>query len=88
MNHITRGCIYAPAVKELSTIAQQIFGLTEAMTILSAADLYGSKICAALDRQHPRDLFDIKLLFENQGLTEEIRKAKRYNNYKETRIHE
>jgi hypothetical protein len=42
---------------------------------LSAADLYGGKICAALDRQHPRDLFDIKLLLENEGLTDAIRKA-------------
>ncbi len=42
---------------------------------LSTADLYGGKICAALDRQHPRDLFDIKLLLENEGLTDAIRKA-------------
>ena len=37
------------------------------------AELYGGKICAALDRQHPRDLFDVKLLLENEGLTEEIK---------------
>ena len=43
--------------------------------VLSLQDLYGGKICAALDRQHPRDFFDIKLLLENEGLTEEIRKA-------------
>ena len=36
--------------------------------VLSFADLYGGKICAALDRQHPRDLFDIKLLSEAGGL--------------------
>jgi hypothetical protein len=28
-----------------------------------------------LDRQHPRDLFDVKLLLDNEGITEEIRKA-------------
>jgi len=39
------------------------------------ADLYGSKICAALDRQHPRDIFDLKILLENEGLTEQIRKS-------------
>lgn len=30
-------------------------------------------MCAALDRQHPRDLFDIKFLLENEGITEEIK---------------
>ena len=40
--------------------------------IVSLADLYGGKICAALDRQHPRDLFDIKLLLEQQGLSQGI----------------
>lgn len=34
--------------------------------MVSLPDLYGGKICAALDRQHPRDLFDVKLLL-NQG---------------------
>jgi hypothetical protein len=42
---------------------------------LSVADLYGGKLCAALDRQHPRDLFDVKLLLAHEGITEEIRKA-------------
>ena len=28
-----------------------------------------------MDRQHPRDLFDVKLLLENEGITDEIRKA-------------
>lgn len=37
------------------------------------ADTYGGKICAALDRQHPRDLYDIKYLFENEGLTEDVK---------------
>jgi len=45
------------------------------MQTLSFADLYGSKICAALDRQHPRDLFDVHLLLKNEGITEKIRKA-------------
>jgi hypothetical protein len=43
--------------------------------ILSSADLYGGKIVAALDRQHPRDLFDVRVLLEGEGITEEIRTA-------------
>ena len=35
--------------------------------------VYGGKLCAALDRQHPRDLFDVKYLFANEGITEEIK---------------
>jgi hypothetical protein len=43
--------------------------------ILSFADIYGGKICAALDRYHPRDLFDIKQLYDAQGLTDTVRQA-------------
>jgi len=43
--------------------------------MISTADLYAGKICAALDRQHPRDLFDIKLLFDHEGITTAIRQA-------------
>lgn len=37
--------------------------------------IYGGKICAALARQHPRDLFDVKILLENEGITEKVRQA-------------
>ena len=43
------------------------------MRLLNFLDLYGGKICAALDRQHPRDLFDIKYLFDNEGITEDLK---------------
>ena len=43
--------------------------------IVSLGQLYGGKICAALDRQHPRDLFDIKLLLDNEGFTDEIKEG-------------
>ena len=47
------------------------FGFVE-MRILAFDDLYGGKLHAALDRQHPRDLFDVKLLYQNEGLTEDL----------------
>ena len=50
------------------------FGYAE-VPVVDLADLYAGKICAALDRQHPRDLFDVKWLLENEGLTDKIRKA-------------
>lgn len=41
----------------------------------ACADLYGGKIVAALDRQHPRDLFDIRELFANEGVDDRLREA-------------
>ena len=32
-------------------------------------------MCAALDRQHPRDLFDIALLLENEGVSRRLLKT-------------
>lgn len=42
------------------------------MQVVAHADLYGSKICAALDRQHPRDLFDMMLFFKNGTITRDV----------------
>jgi hypothetical protein len=42
---------------------------------VSQEDLYGGKLCAALDRQHPRDLFDVMQLYEHEGITAGIRRA-------------
>jgi hypothetical protein len=49
--------------------------MSATMKVVSLADLYGGKICAALDRQHPRDLFDISVLLKGGGLTKEIQKG-------------
>lgn len=75
VNPVVRGTVYPTVNKNLSNKVEQQFELALSVNTLSFEDLYGSKICAALDRQHPRDLFDIKLLFDNEGLTEKIRKA-------------
>jgi hypothetical protein len=72
MNYTARGFAYNPITRQLNPKLQDEFGELE-MQILSIAELYGGKICAALNRQHPRDLFDIKILFENEGLTQEIK---------------
>ena len=60
---------------KLSIRAEKEFELSVTARTLSFEDIYAGKICAALDRQHPRDLFDIKLLFDNEGLTDKLRKA-------------
>lgn len=43
-----------------------------AIQIVPFGQLYGGKVCAALDRQHPRDLFDVKYLLENEGLSRDV----------------
>lgn len=42
---------------------------------MSFEDLYAGKLVAALDRQHPRDLFDVRDLLANEGLSDELREA-------------
>jgi predicted nucleotidyltransferase component of viral defense system len=53
--------------------AETEFGRSASANVISYAELFGGKICAALDRQHPRDLFDIYHMLENEGLTDEVR---------------
>ena len=68
---VTRGAVHPPRRMTTSHDVTEYFGFAE-MNVLAFEDLYGGKLHAALDRQHPRDLFDIKLLYENEGLTEEL----------------
>jgi len=42
---------------------------------LDSAELYGGKLCAALDRQHPRDLFDIMHLHAAGPIPDAVRQA-------------
>lgn len=75
-NEVLRGCVYSPESRSLSPKAQELLGLSVGeVQMLSFEDLYSGKICAALDRQHPRDLFDIYLLYQNEGITDRIRSA-------------
>jgi predicted nucleotidyltransferase component of viral defense system len=74
-NLVTRGSVFPVVDVRMVKQAEDFFEKSVKVQSLSLADLYGGKLCAALDRQHPRDLFDVHLLFENEGITEEIRQA-------------
>ena len=74
-NQVFRGNIFLCSEYELVKPAVEAFELTVNANIMSIADIYGSKLCALLDRQHPRDIFDIGILLENEGITNDIRKA-------------
>ena len=71
-NYILRGTIFPTRQLANSHSAQQLFGMAK-MTVLSRAELYGGKFCAALDRQHPRDLFDVAQFFKRHEITTEIK---------------
>lgn len=75
VNLVLRGAVYPATTRDLCVLAQETFESFASISCLSLDDLYGGKICSALDRQHPRDLFDVHLLLQNEGLTEGIRKA-------------
>ena len=72
VNTITRGVVFQPKLIQVVESVQEEFDKFAAINVVSFAELYGGKICAALDRQHPRDLFDVKLLLENEGFAGDI----------------
>lgn len=73
VNTTIRGHLWPTRKIEITQAAQDEFGKSAVVTVVSDAELYGGKMCAALDRQHPRDLFDIRQLFANEGITDPIR---------------
>lgn len=66
-----RGTIHPPTVMAVTGQVEDQFGFAE-MPILAFEDLFAGKLVAALDRQHPRDIFDVKLLYENEGLSDDL----------------
>ncbi|MEQ8583460.1 MAG: nucleotidyl transferase AbiEii/AbiGii toxin family protein [Marinoscillum sp.] len=75
INMTTRGVLYPVKTLTVTDRVQEEFSKFAAMPVVSFAELYGGKICAALDRQHPRDLFDVYLLLKNGGITDEMKNA-------------
>ncbi|GAK56848.1 conserved uncharacterized protein [Candidatus Vecturithrix granuli] len=74
-NLVIRGSVFAPEMKLLTAQAQTLFELSMSVRTLASAELYAGKVCAALDRQHPRDWFDIWLMLRCEGFYEMLRKA-------------
>src|SRR6056297_2515867 len=54
---VARGVVHEPELREVRDAVQARYGYAE-IQMVSFEDLYGGKLIAALDRQHPRDLFD------------------------------
>jgi hypothetical protein len=72
VNHVFRGTVLPIAARHLSAEAGSAFATNISAPILAPPELYGSKLVAALDRQHPRDFFDVRGMYQQDGLTPEI----------------
>jgi len=75
VNHVFRGSVYPVVQGNLTPEAEDMFEREVEIPMLDEDELYASKLVAALDRQHPRDLFDVLLLNENGGITPRMRRA-------------
>ena len=64
---VLRGTVLEPVMMDVSSTVQAELAYTR-MRLLDPRELYAGKLCAALDRQHPRDLFDVKALLEDDGI--------------------
>ena len=74
VNPNMRGLLVAPRLNPVSEAVEDRFGFAEA-NLVAFEEVYAGKLVAALDRQHPRDLFDILLLKEGDGITDELLSA-------------
>ncbi len=75
INHILRGCAYPPVTQALCPKAKDQFKKFMRIQCLAENDLFAGKICAALDRQHPRDLYDMHFFLESKTYTRELHNA-------------
>lgn len=70
VNVVFRGTVLPIERRALTGRTAQMFSAEFDVPMLATAELYGSKLVAAMDRQHPRDLFDAWQMFESDGLTD------------------
>lgn len=69
VNTVFRGTVLPVEPRKLAPAAADAFATEIRLPTLAPDELYGSKLVAALDRQHPRDLFDVWRMYEAGGLT-------------------
>lgn len=71
---VLRGTVYDPVTMSVQEKVEATYGFAETL-VVSLPDLYAGKLVAALDRQHPRDLYDVQLLLANEGVDDRLRDA-------------
>jgi predicted nucleotidyltransferase component of viral defense system len=75
INTVMRGTVHRVRRANLTPLARDTLLADLEIPVLASEDVYGGKLVAALDRQHPRDLFDVMELFKHEGITSGIRRA-------------
>lgn len=75
VNFVMRGTVLPVRQASLTPAARDVLMADLEIPVVSLEDAYGGKLVAALDRQHPRDLFDVMQLFAHEGITPGIRRA-------------
>ena len=75
VNFVLRGTVLPIRKASLTRNAREALLADLEIPVVSLEDMYGGKLVAALDRQHPRDLFDVMQLFAHEGITPGIRRA-------------
>jgi predicted nucleotidyltransferase component of viral defense system len=68
VNYVFRGTLLPDARRSLVPLARDLFTTAMELPVLAIPELYGSKLVAALDRQHPRDWFDLAAMIDVVGL--------------------
>lgn len=75
VNFVMRGTVYPVRTAALTPTARDVLLADLEIPVVSLEDVFGGKLVAAMDRQHPRDLFDVMQLFAHEGITANIRRA-------------
>lgn len=75
VNFVMRGVVHPVRMASLTAKARDLLLADLELPLVSFEDLYGGKLVAAMDRQHPRDLFDVMQLFAHEGITPDVRRA-------------
>lgn len=72
VNFVFRGTALPVETRSLVATAQDLFTTDLTVPVMATAELYGSKLVAAMDRQHPRDIFDVMHMLDQFGWQESI----------------
>jgi hypothetical protein len=75
INHVMRGTLLPVRPRRMAAAARRTLRADLTLPLLHEDELYGSKLVAALDRQHPRDLFDVVQLYAHGGITPGMRRC-------------
>ena len=68
---VLRGILHPAEILDVAEAVEDAFGFAS-VPVVSLPDLYGGKICAALDRQHPRDWFDVMQMLDAGDFTRDV----------------